>query len=369
MNRLLRPFVDPQTYRAVAFYVAQLVLGVVGFTLLVAGWPITLVFCITPLVVPLLIGLRIGVGLLAQAQAGLARALLGVAVQTPATTEGPGFWSRGFNVLRDPMFWKQQAHLLLAWPTAMIPVVVLFQAGELITLPLWAPWVESYLVWGVFEVDSFAAALPFAGVGLVLLVGAVHLLGPYARLSRWLALRLLSGDPGPVRSPAEIRARRLRALTIDAIVSTVIVAALVVIWWLTTPGRVLLADLAADRDVARGRDPGLDRRGAREGRASAGSPSAARRSRSRSGPPPSSSASSSASGRSRPAATSGPSGRPSVSRCSRRCTPPSSTAGACTGSSSSRRAAPRRWTSRSPSCAGSSATCMTARRLDWSLSA
>ena len=235
MSRLLAPFVSAQTYRAVAFYIAQLVLGVVGFALLLAGWPITLVFAITPLVVPLLIGLRVAVGLLAQAQARLARELLGVSVRTPVSTAGVGFWSRGFSVLRDPLFWKQQLHLLLAWPMALVPLVVFAEVGELITTPIWARWVEGYEVWWI-EVDSFAGALLFVGAGLALLTVAVHLLGPYARLSRWLASRLLSGDPGPVRSPAEVRARRLQALTVDALVSTCVVVVLVVIWLLTSGG-------------------------------------------------------------------------------------------------------------------------------------
>jgi signal transduction histidine kinase len=235
MSRLFRPLVSAKTYLAVAFYGVQLCLGVVGFILLCAGWPITLCLAITPLVVPLLIGLRLGVGLLAQGQAAAARTLLGVAVRTPASTAGTGFWSRGFNVLGDGAFWKQQAHLLLACPIAFVPLVVFFQAGELISLPLWAPWVESHTVWGLFEVDSVASALPFTVLGLALLVVAVHLLGPYARLSRWLATRLLSGDAGPVRSAAELRALRFRAVTILALVATAIVLTLVVIWWLT-PG-------------------------------------------------------------------------------------------------------------------------------------
>ena len=236
MSRLFAPLVDVKTYLTLVFYVAQLGLGVVGFVVLVAAWPITLVLAITPLVVPLLIGLRLAVGLLAQAQAAAAGGLLGIPVRTRTSTEGTGFWSRGFNVLRDRAFWKQQAHLLLACPIAFVPLVAFFQAGELISLPLWAPWVADYEVWGIFEVGSIWSALPFAAVGIALLVVAAHLLGPYTRFSRWLASRLLSSDPGPMRSPAELRAVRFRTLTILALVASTIAALLVVIWWLTTPG-------------------------------------------------------------------------------------------------------------------------------------
>jgi signal transduction histidine kinase len=233
MSRLLRPLVSPQIYRSLGFYVGQLGLGVVAFALLIAGWVTTLVLAITPLVVPLLIGLRYGVGVLAQGQGFLARELLGVEVRPRATTPGFGFWSRGFNVLKDPAFWKQQAHLLLSLPIAFVPLTVLFWAFQLITLPVWYRWADSNDVLGFLDIDTFVEALPVAGAGLVLLVAAAHLLGPYTRLSRWLASRLLSGEPGPMRSPAELRALRFRALTIDALVSTAIVAVLVVIWELT----------------------------------------------------------------------------------------------------------------------------------------
>jgi signal transduction histidine kinase len=234
MNRILKPLVSPDTYRAVVYYVAELVLGTVAFAVLLAGWIVTLVLAITPLVVPLLIALRAVVGALARAEASLA-GLLGLRVQTPITTAGTGFWNRGVNVLRDRMFWKQQAHLLLAWPKALIPLTAIWWGFELLSLPGWYQWVDSADVFGFIEIDSLAEALPFAGQGLLLLLVVAHLLGPYARLSRWLALRLLSGDPGPVRSPAEIRARRFRGLTVLSLVSTAIVVVLFVIWELTTP--------------------------------------------------------------------------------------------------------------------------------------
>jgi signal transduction histidine kinase len=235
MNRILRPVVSPDTYRAVAFFIAEIVIGAVAFAVLLAGWIVTLVLAITPLVVPLLIALRVVVGSLARAEAALARSLLGVFVDTPVLTAGSGFWSRGLNVLRDRAFWKQQAHLLLAWPKALIPLTALWWGFELLTVPAWYQWLDSGDVLGFLEVDSVAEALPVAGLGIVLLVAAAHLLGPYTRLSRWLVTRLLSGDPGTVRSPAGLRALRMRGLTIVSLVSTAVAVTLVVIWQLTTP--------------------------------------------------------------------------------------------------------------------------------------
>jgi hypothetical protein len=92
MTRLFQPILDPATYRALLFYAAELGLAAVGFTLIVAGWPVILIFSITPLVVPLLIGLRAAVGGLAYAEAAAARSLLGVRTRPPVTTSASGFW-------------------------------------------------------------------------------------------------------------------------------------------------------------------------------------------------------------------------------------------------------------------------------------
>ncbi len=110
---LLAPFARAETYRALLYALAGVVLGSVALAVLLAGWIVTIVFAITPLVFPLLFVLRWAVGLVAAAQAGLANGLLGTRV-TPAlhTTRGASFWSRALNVLRDAAFWKQQAYLL-----------------------------------------------------------------------------------------------------------------------------------------------------------------------------------------------------------------------------------------------------------------
>jgi signal transduction histidine kinase len=234
MNRLLRPITQPETYRRALFSLGQMGLGAAAFALLIAGWTATLVLAITPLVVPLLIGLRMGVGLLAAAEASLARSLLGVDVRPRVSTPSVGFWNRGFNVLKDGAFWKQQAHLLMAWPLALLILAPVSWAVELASLPVWYSGVDSADVFGFLEIDSFAETIPVAALGLALLVGIAHLLGPWARLNSGLARRLLAGDGQViVRSPAERRALRRRALTIDALVSTMIIAALVVIWFLT----------------------------------------------------------------------------------------------------------------------------------------
>jgi signal transduction histidine kinase len=239
LARVLRPFVIGETYRALLYGVSGVALGSLAFAVLVAGWTATLVLAITPLVFPLLFGLRWAVGQLARVQATLANGLLGGSVSPPTrTTQGASFWSRALNVLRDTAFWKQQAHLLLTWPLALIPLVLVYWALLLLTLPVWSRWVESSDVIE-FDVDSRAQAVAAAAVGLVLLTVAVHVLRAYAWLARWLASRLLAGVPHvprPRRTRDQIRRLRFRAFTVATLASSGVVVTLIAIWYLTSGG-------------------------------------------------------------------------------------------------------------------------------------
>ena len=236
MRRLLSPFVQGNTYRSLVYHLGALVLGSVALALLITGWTVAIVFAITPLVVPILIGFRLGVGALAAAGAGLARPLLGVNVEPPVSSEGFGFWSRGFSVLKDGAFWRQQAHLLLGWVIAVVAIAPFSIGIQMLAVPFYYHATDGVDLFWNSDVDTLGEALQFVPAGLAVLAIGVYLLGPITRLSRGLARSLLAGKAErTVRSPAEISALRLRALTIDALVSTSIVAVLTVIWWLTTP--------------------------------------------------------------------------------------------------------------------------------------
>jgi signal transduction histidine kinase len=236
MTRILRPFVSSDTYAALLYYLATVVLGSLALALLIVGWTTTCVFAITPLVVFILVGFRFGVGALAGAEAGLARELLGVNVRPPMASTASGFWARGFAVVKDPSFWRQQAHLLLAWVLGIVALAPFSLGIQTLTIPLYYDAADGPDLFGM-SVDTLGEALLAVPIGLALVVAGIYLLAPLAKLSRRLARSLLAGEAeGIVRSPAELSARRLRALSITALVSTSIVAVLFVIWGLTTPG-------------------------------------------------------------------------------------------------------------------------------------
>src|SRR2546423_10540677 len=90
--------------RVLVFLAAALPIGAATLALLIAGWTATAVLSVTPLVVPVLIGFRRAIGLLAGADAALARSLLGVDARPPLTSGGNGYWRRGLAVPADSAF-------------------------------------------------------------------------------------------------------------------------------------------------------------------------------------------------------------------------------------------------------------------------
>jgi hypothetical protein len=109
----IRPLYQAQTYRDLLFLAAAMPVAALALGFMVAGWTSIAVLAITPLVVPVLLGYRGAVGLLARTDAKLARSLLGADTVPPAASAGSGFWGRAKAVFLDPNFWRQQGYLLL----------------------------------------------------------------------------------------------------------------------------------------------------------------------------------------------------------------------------------------------------------------
>src|SRR5262249_17340665 len=72
----IRPLYQAQTYRDLLFVTAAVPVAAIALGVVIAGWTSIAVLAITPLVVPVLLGYRGVVGLLARGDAALARSLL-----------------------------------------------------------------------------------------------------------------------------------------------------------------------------------------------------------------------------------------------------------------------------------------------------
>jgi hypothetical protein len=233
MQRPLAPFTRPETYKVLVHLLSGIVLGSLSLALLIAGWSLALSLSITPLVVPVLIGIGAITRMLAIAERALAKELLGVELEQPAAPRAQGFWGRGWAVLTDRAMWKEQAYLLLRLFTAFPLLALLWWSIEAIIAPITYRWGwPDYAFW---RPDTLPEALVPLAAGVLGVLLVMQLARPVGALSRRLARKLLAGAGGPARSPAAVRAARRRALVVHAVLTVGVTVLLVAIWALTPP--------------------------------------------------------------------------------------------------------------------------------------
>lgn len=233
----IRPLYQAQTYRDLLFVAAGIPIAAVVLGVVIAGWTSIAVLAITPLVVPLLLGYRGAVGLLARGDASLARSLLGADAGPPISSEGRGFWGRAKAVFLDRSFWRQQGYLLLrmtvGFAVAVAELSLIAAALGWITLPIWYRWAEND--YGSWKVDTLGRALLFVPAGIVVLVASAWLARALGSLSAWAVRRLLAPRPAPATAEDARRLRR-RAFWIHCGIAAGVILVVVLIWATTGQG-------------------------------------------------------------------------------------------------------------------------------------
>ena len=233
----IRPLFQAQTYRSLLFVAAGIPIAAVVLGLVIAGWTSIAVLAITPLVVPLLLGYRGLVGLLARGDAALARSLLGVRPDPPAWSEGRGFWGRAKAVVLDPTFWRQQGYLLLrmtlGFAVGIAELSLIAGALGWITMPIWYRWTDNS--YGSWHVDTLGRALLLVPAGLAALVAAAWLALLLGTFSAWQVQSLLGPRPAPATA-AQMRRYRRRALWIDGCTAAGLVVLTTIVWAATGAG-------------------------------------------------------------------------------------------------------------------------------------
>jgi signal transduction histidine kinase len=232
MTKLLSPFVEGRTYRRLAYLLSAVPFAVLWFGLLLGGWLAAGLSSVTPLFVPVLLGLRAASSGAARLEAGLARRLLDVDVEAVRPSMGrPGYWGRIGGILGDPALWREQVFLVLrtlaGGACAIGAVSWIGGSIQLILTPaLYRAEGGEDLIW---HVDSLGRALPFLPVGLLGLLAAPWVVRGLAAPWRPLASGLLGG-----RS----RAFTLRGLlVVHAGLYAGLNALFLVIWAATSPVR------------------------------------------------------------------------------------------------------------------------------------
>ncbi len=206
---LIRPTLsDPATYRRLVYLLLGLPLGVAWFVALVTVWSLSLGLIVTPLVIPLLIGLAAMTRGFGTIEAEIARALLDVDARAPADTPSrSGFWAR-FRAMFGPSFWRTQAFLLLrafvGFPIAVALISLLGTALSLIFAPFWVPFVHGGAQLGFWHPHTFLGSIPLVPVGLVMLPATLLLVNPLTAVFRPMVSGLL---PGPAALPGATGSR------------------------------------------------------------------------------------------------------------------------------------------------------------------
>jgi hypothetical protein len=194
-----RPLFQARTYRELLFVAAAIPVAAVVLAVVLAGWIAVVVLAITPLVVPVLVGYRGAIGLLARADAGLSRSLLEVTAEPPTSSGGQWFWGRAKAVLVDESFWRQQTYLVLRMSVGFALAVAqlsLIAAGAWwITYPAWYRWADMNL--GSWHFDTFGRSLLFVLPGLVALLAAAWCTRLFAGVSARQVRSLLAERPAP----------------------------------------------------------------------------------------------------------------------------------------------------------------------------
>jgi signal transduction histidine kinase len=234
---IIRPLFQAQTYRNLLFLVAGIPIAAAVLGLVIAGWTSIAVLAITPLIVPVLLGYRGAIGLVARGDASLARSLLGTTAGPAVSSAGRGFWGRAKAVFLDPSFWRQQAYLLLrmtlGFAMAVAELSLIAVAVGWISMPIWYRWTDN--AYGSWHVDTLGRAVLLVPAGIVALVAAAWLARVFGALSAWQVRSLLGARPAPT-SPGAVRRYRRRALWIDGCTAAALIVLTTVIWAATGAG-------------------------------------------------------------------------------------------------------------------------------------
>ena len=224
-----RPGIVVQILRDSAYLLLALPMGVLTFTVAVAGWSTAISTLLTFIGVPLAV-LTIGaLRLLARAERHRAGIVLGEPVAEHYKVDLPVhrddwrslgvIWAWFKGLFEDRQMWRDLLYALLLLPVAIIDFTVIVLAVVMtlgfITFPAWWWALPDGWETGVWHIDTWADAGILAGAGLLLIPVAGLLVRGTAAASASLACGLLL----PTRKELERRVEQLketRAGAVDA---------------------------------------------------------------------------------------------------------------------------------------------------------
>ena len=204
MTWLVGPYSEPATYRAIAYLLLGLPMGIISFVLVVTGLSVGFGLLVTLLGIPVLVATLLVVRTMAGFERQLASTLLDAPM--PRFVRGPGeyggfWWRRVRELLTDRRTYAEVGFLLLRLPLGIADFVfvatimaialaaliqpILVTAGVPMEFGGWT--VDTYAE----TVDTYAETLVFVPISIVYLLAGPRLLLAWSSISRRVASKML----------------------------------------------------------------------------------------------------------------------------------------------------------------------------------
>ncbi len=186
----------PQTWLNVVYLLLSFPLGVFYFVFLTTGFSTGIGLLFVWVGIFVLLGTLLGVRGAMWFERELASNLLGLHLSDLRfRRESPAVWDRVKNLFADAQSWKGVAYLFLKFPLGIlsfVAVVTLLATsvsclGAVVVYQI--PWAEVSI--GPWKIDTFAEALPFSVLGVILLFVSLHVLNGLTWIHNQMAVGLL----------------------------------------------------------------------------------------------------------------------------------------------------------------------------------
>jgi hypothetical protein len=215
MSWLLGPYAERRTYRALAYLLLGLPLGILDFTIVVTGFSLGLGLIVTLLGIPVLVVTLLVVRSLAVLERGLAVSLLDAPMPRRSTVRDSDrgfFWARLHDLVFTRRTWDEAGFLILRLPLGILDFTVAVTIAALALCGIAMPIIVAAGVpvsIGSWEVETFVESLVFLPVSALFLLVGPRLILAWSGLSSWLATAMLGRvEPQELkRAVSEVLAR------------------------------------------------------------------------------------------------------------------------------------------------------------------
>jgi hypothetical protein len=194
---LVGPYSEPATYRAIAYLLLGLPMGIISFVLVVTGLSVGFGLLVTLLGIPVLVATLLVVRTMAGFERQLASSLLDAPM--PRFVRGPGeyggfWWRRVRELLTDRRTYAEIGFLLLRLPLGIADFVFVVTIMATALAALIQPILVTAGVpveFGGWTVDTYAETLVFVPISIVYLLAGPRLLLAWSSISRRVATKML----------------------------------------------------------------------------------------------------------------------------------------------------------------------------------